>query len=532
MVTTQVTKRNIVLTGFMGTGKTTVGRMLAAQLGYEFVDTDELIQVRLGRSISELFRDLGEAAFRQMETELAQELANREGLVISTGGRLMLDPANVAALSKSGRVFCLVATPEEILTRLQNDREHPRPLLEVPDPGERIIELLQERGEGYARFPQVATNNKHPADVSNDLVGLIQQDPRRLVVEHHVQPYEYIVGGGILSFIRQLANVEGPLVIITDTRVGELYAPSCGLVDHIITIPVGRQHKTLSTVETIYDQLLEAQFDRSGTIVALGGSSIGDIAGFVAGTYMRGVNFVQCPTSLLALADTSVGGKNGLDLPQGKNLIGVMKEPGAVIADVATLQTLPQAELVSGMAEVIKHGLLADTGLLQKVENGAWDNTSDRIHLSLPNLQTLVAQSIQVKIAVVQIDPYEHGRRTVLNLGHTFAYAIQQVSQYSIRHGEAVAIGLVAAANLSARLGYCSSGLQERIEAVLTKVGLPVRIPAGLTGQVLLDAMANDKKRIGGQLRFVLLREVGDVFVTDNVSGAAVLETVNSLLSR
>lgn len=177
MAALQAIRRNIVLTGFMGTGKTTVGRLLAAELGYDFVDTDEMIKSRMGRPISEIFQEMGEAAFRQMEADLAQELANQEGLVISTGGRLMLDPANVAALSRQGRVFCLVATPEEILTRLKNDKEHPRPLLEVPEPGERIVELLRERGEGYARFPQVATNNKHPSDIILDLINRIQENP-------------------------------------------------------------------------------------------------------------------------------------------------------------------------------------------------------------------------------------------------------------------------------------------------------------------------------------------------------------------
>jgi 3-dehydroquinate synthase len=522
-------KKNIVLTGFMGTGKTTVGKLLAAQLGYEFIDTDELIQARQGRSIPEIFIELGETAFRQMETELAQELAQREGLVISTGGRLMLDPANVAALSQQGRVFCLVATPEEILTRLKEDKAHRRPLLEVPDPGERIVELLQQREKGYQRFPQVMTNDKRPTEVTKDLLGFIQEDPKRIAIDHPAQPYEFIVGGGVLPFMRQLSGVEGKLVIITDSQVGELYGPSCGAVDHIITIPVGRQHKTLATVQTIYDQLLQIGFDRTGTIVALGGSVVGDVAGFVAATYMRGVNFVQCPTSLLAMVDTSIGGKTGLDLPQGKNLIGFFKQPTAVIADVATLQTLPSEEFSSGMAEVIKHGLLADTDLLQKVESGNWHYEPDSFYPPLSDLQSLVAQAIQVKIAIVQEDPFERGRRSTLNLGHTFAHAIEQVSGYKVRHGEAVAMGLVAAANLSARLGYCSFALQERITLALSKVGLPTRIPKSLAPESLLKAMGSDKKRVAGQLRFVLLREVGQAFVTDAVPEAALLATLREI---
>jgi 3-dehydroquinate synthetase len=234
----------------------------------------------------------------------------------------------------------------------------------------------------------------------------------------------------------------------------------------------------------------------------------------------------------LALADTSVGGKSGLDLPQGKNLIGVMKQPSAIIADVATLQTLPREEFVSGMAEVIKHGLLADTDLLQKVERGTWRFEAGAPPFQLSELQTLVAQSMQVKIAIVQIDPDEHGRRTTLNLGHTFAHAIEQVSGYTIRHGEAVAMGLVAAANLSVRLGHCLQGLEERIISVLDHVGLPTSISPDLSPQALFEAMGNDKKRVGGQLRFVLLRDIGDAFVANDVPTSAVLETLKEVSSR
>jgi shikimate kinase / 3-dehydroquinate synthase len=405
-------KKNIILTGFMGTGKTTVGRMLAVQLGYEFVDTDELIQSRLGKSIPEIFSQMGEAAFRQIESDIAKELANQEGLVISTGGRMMLDPENVTALSQGSRVFCLVATPEEILKRLQKDKDHPRPLLRGPNPEERVVELIQQRQRGYQRFLQVTTNNQLPAEVAADLLNLIQQEPKRIPIKHPAHSYDYIVGSGLLPSIRQLANVANMLVVITDSNVGELYAPSCGTADHVITVPVGKQYKTLQTVEKIYHQLLDIGFDRSGTIVALGGSVIGDIAGFAAATFMRGTNFVQCPTTLRAMVDSSVGGKVGLDLPQGKNLVGAFKQPSAVIADLVTLQTLSPEAFSSGMAEVTKHGLLADTHLLEKVESGSWAACPSKIdHTVHPKLQALIAQAVQGKISIVQDDPYDQGRR-------------------------------------------------------------------------------------------------------------------------
>lgn len=522
-------KPNIVLTGFMGTGKTTVGRLLAAQLGYDFVDTDELIVSRIGQTIADFFQEKGEAAFRKMEASIAQELAEQEGLVISTGGRLMLDANNAAALGRRGRVFCLVATPEEIMERVASSK-NVRPLLQVPNPLEHIVELMQQREKSYGRFTQLVTSEKMPEDVTKDLVGIIQgKQDLRLPITASATRYEFIVGGGILPFIKQLADISGPVAVITDKSVEPLYAQSCGHVDVVIAVLPGRQNKTLATAQSVFEQLLDSGFDRSGTIIALGGTVISELAGFVAATYMRGVDCVQCPTSLLAMVDTSIGGKTGVDLPRGKNIIGAFKQPKAVIADVATLQSLPAPAFASGMAEVIKHSLIADSDLLKKIETGNWKRESDTHPLPLADLQNLVAQAIQVKINIIQEDPFEQGRRIVLNLGHTFAHAIEQVSNYMVRHGEAVAMGLVAAANLSARMGYCSSALQERIESALAGATLPTRIPGNVSPDQLFAAMSRDKKRTAGRLRFVLLRDIGDVFVTDAVNQTEVLATLKEL---
>jgi len=520
----------------MGTGKTTVGKLLAKKLKREFIDTDQLIEQRQGLTIPEIFTDLGESAFRQMEADIALELGEKEGLVISTGGRFMLDPANVAALSSKGRVFCLVATPQEILSRLKKDKDNRRPLLDVPNPREQIVELLQERKKGYQRFLNLTTDARQPTDVTKNLIDFIQRSPKHFAIDNPAQPYEFIVGNGILPFTRELAGADGMLVVITDTVVGKLYAQSCGslaplTVDHVITIPTGSQQKTLTTVQAIYDQLLDAGFDRFGTIIALGGSVVGDIAGFVAATYMRGVNLVQCPTSLLAMADTSIGGKNSIDLPQGKNLIGNFKQPSIVIADVATLVTLPPEELLSGMAEVIKHGLLADTDLLEKIERGNWPLETGSLHSSPSEIQTLVAQAIQIKITFVQKDPFDQGIRSHLNLGHTFAHAIEKVSAHTVRHGEAVAMGLAAAADLSLRLDYCARQLKDRIDLVLSKVGLPCRIPANLPPESILDAMGRDKKRSAQSIRLVLPVKAGQVFVADDIPTEDILSTLQAVSS-
>jgi shikimate kinase / 3-dehydroquinate synthase len=522
--------RNIVLTGFMGTGKTTVGRLLAERLGYEFVDTDQVLEERHGR-ISEIFRTRGEDAFRRLERELAAELADRDGLVIATGGRLMLDPENVANLSRKGRVFCLVATPDEILDRVTSDTASTeRPLLSVPDPRQRIIELLAERGADYRRFAQLPTDAVSTDAVAAGLATLATSDPHRFAIENPSGGYEFSVGAAVLPFIRQLAHVEGPMVVVTNAGVGDLYLASCGDVDLAVTLPNGEgRRKNLAAVEHVYGALLDANVDRSATIVSLGDSIVGDVTGFAAATYLRGLDLVHCPTDLIAMIDTSIGGKVGLDVPQGKNLIGLFKQPRAVVADVATLQTLSGRQFAAGMAEVVKHALLAGSGLLTQLEQGEWHGGMLKESDSLGRLQLLVAQAIQVKIAIVQDDPFERARRAILNLGHTFAYAFEQVGGDALVHGEAVGLGLVAAARLSEQVGLATPGLADRVESLVERVGLATCLPFLMPADALVEAMHRDKKRRAGRLRFVLLRDVADAVVTDEVPTSTLRDVLGTL---
>jgi shikimate kinase/3-dehydroquinate synthase len=524
-------RRNVVLTGFMGTGKTTVGRLLADELGYEFVDTDQLIEQRHG-PIADIFATRGEEAFRSIERDVATELASRTGLVISTGGRMMLDPTNVRALCANGRVFCLVATPEEVFERVTSDPSRiDRPLLKVPDPRERIVELMSERDPEYRRFPQLVTDARTPDAVARDLQAVTSSDPHTYAIENPGGRYDFAVGAGLLPFVRQLAAIEGPMVVISDDEVANLYLPSLGDVDLEIRLPAGHGRKSLRSVEHVYDVLLDADIDRSATIVSLGTSVVGDVAGFAAATYLRGLDLVHCPTNLIAMIDTSIGGKVGLDRPHGRNLVGLFKHPKAVVADVATLQTLDPRDFAAGMAEVVKHGLIAGSDLLTQIEAGEWTAADNALPGALGRLQALVAQAIQVKIAIVQEDPFEDGRRAVLNLGHTFAYAIEHVTGGEVNHGEAVGIGLVAAARLSERSGFAKPdlGLADYVASLVAHVGLSPRLPRHVAPGVMVEAMRRDKKRRGGRLRFVLLRDVGDAIVTDDVSGDDLLAVLDSL---
>lgn len=524
-----VAATKIVLTGFMGSGKTAVGQLIAQALSFRFVDTDHLIEQEQGRSVAAIFASEGEPFFRQLETAVCQQLANETHIVIATGGRLMLDPVNANLLGANSYVVCLTASPEEIVRRVGGNSQ--RPLLNVADPVAKIHQLLAERAAAYGRYPQISTDHKTAKQVSQEIINQFLQadtsmsNTTHITVTHPSGKYDVVLGTNLLTKLPQLAQIQGPTAVITDDNVGPLYASACDWAACVLTIPAGEPHKTLETVNQLYKQLLAAGIDRSGTIVALGGGVVGDVAGFVAATYLRGIHFVQCPTSLLAMVDASVGGKVGVDLPEGKNLVGAFKQPTAVVADLLTLQTLPPVQFSAGMAEIIKHGLIQDAPLFAELAA-----EGRRIFSASPvRWQALVQKAVQVKRKIVQEDPYEHGRRALLNLGHTFAHAIEQCSQYEVGHGQAVAIGLVAAAHLSARLGHCAAGLQEQIEAVLTAVNLPTRIPAQLTAEQLYAAMGQDKKKQAGEIRFVLLADIGKPFLAEKLPVEQILATLEQL---
>jgi 3-dehydroquinate synthase len=333
--------------------------------------------------------------------------------------------------------------------------------------------------------------------------------------------YDIHIGRGLLAEATQQPNhykIRNP-IIFSNTTVAPLHAEKLA---HDFNAPLilmndGEAYKNLNTVTALYGKMIDASADRHATLIAVGGGVVGDTGGFVAATYMRGIDFVQVPTSLLAMVDSSVGGKVGVDLPQGKNLVGAFKQPQSVVIDTDVLATLPPLEWQNGMAEVIKHGLIADEGLLDSA-----------LH-TRENAVELVSRAVQVKVDVVQRDPYEHGERAHLNLGHTFGHAVEQVTQYAWAHGQAVGFGVMAAARLSYALGLCSAGLVDRVEAILTHIGLPRRLGSDIEPSALWDAMHTDKKWQGGVNRFVLLHDVAQPLIQENVSRDIVINVLQEL---
>ncbi len=338
-----------------------------------------------------------------------------------------------------------------------------------------------------------------------------------------VSDYPIVVGGGTLyNHLPTFTNTRdySQVAIITNEDLAPLYGNKLSTyIDNsfVITMPVGEEHKTLGTLAAIYNYLVENNVDRRSAVIALGGGVVTDTAGFAAASFMRGIDLIQAPTSLLAMVDAAVGGKTGVDLPQGKNLVGAFKDPEAVFADTNVLQTLPEVEFQCGMAEVIKAGIIGDRTLFEMVEAG-----------QLGSIAPIIERALRVKIDIVQRDRLESGVRAHLNLGHTIAHALELVSSYRFRHGEAVAIGLVAGAKLAQRLGLCEAVLVERIKATVAAVGLPTYF-SGFDPEDLWQAMHHDKKWHHGVSFFVLPRAIGQVESIEGVEKQPVIEVLHAV---
>jgi len=531
---------NIFLVGLMGAGKTTIGRQLARKLGKRFIDSDHEIEARTGATIPWIFEIEGEASFRRREADVIRDLSSQDELVLATGGGAVLNPASRALLAERGTVIYLRATIGSILQRTSHDKN--RPLLQTADPRAKLEELFAQRDPLYRKIADLVIDTGRPnvqsmvQTILDQLAALDaaraaacarrpgkdamnQQAPTTLNVELGERSYPIAIGPNLLDDGALLdRHVDGgKAAIVTNTTVAPLYlarvagalrAQGREVVE--IVLPDGEEHKHWESLNLVYDALLENRCDRKTTLVALGGGVIGDLTGFAASSYMRGVPFVQVPTTLLSQVDSSVGGKTGINHPLGKNMIGAFYQPRAVIADTATLDTLPPRELSAGMAEVIKHGAILDAEYFTWIEQNI-----DRLMAREPQAMAYaIARSCEIKAEVVRKDEREGGLRAVLNFGHTFGHAIESGLGYgNWLHGEAVGCGMVMAADLSARLGLVDAATVERVRALVKAAGLPTVAP-DLGHERWIELMAVDKKNEGGAIKFILLKPLGSPSIT------------------
>jgi len=338
------------------------------------------------------------------------------------------------------------------------------------------------------------------------------------ILEQRDASYDIRIGRGLLVELPALLRAVAPAAryaVISDSHVAKLYGEAlvarcraAALHADLLTFPAGEWNKTRETWAGLSDRMLAAGIGRDGAVVALGGGVVGDVAGFVAATYLRGIPCIQVPTTLLAMIDSSIGGKTGVDVPQGKNLLGAFHQPRLVVADLEALGTLPSPQLSAGMAEAIKHGVIADADYLTMLEREHAAVTAR----DAATLERVVARSVEIKASIVSADEREAGRRAVLNFGHTIGHAIEATSGYSVLHGEAVAIGMVLEARLAERVGVAERGTAARIAQLLERYGLPLEPPESGRVEDMLAAMQRDKKARDGAVRFAFPRRVGEMY--------------------
>lgn len=500
---------HIFLYGPSGSGKSTLGTLLAQQLQLPCVDLDVEIEHATGESIQGIITRQGERVFRDLETATLQQAVKNPQAVIALGGGALLREENRALAESSGQVLFLEADLPLLAARLSRDAVQ-RPLL-AGELEEKLAGLLESRRAHYASFPLRVDASQPPDQLAWD----IQRRLGRFHVRGMGQAYDAIVReGGIdrLGEMLRARSVGGPLLVVSDRNVAPHYESrvldslqAAGYTASCLAIPPGEGQKTLETVSALWRGCLEAGLDRQSTVLALGGGVVGDLAGFVAATFMRGCHWVAVPTTLLAMVDASLGGKTGFDLPEGKNLVGAFHPPRLVLADPETLSTLPEREVRAGLAEVVKHGVIADPYLFDLCAQGWKAATS-----CLPEV---VRRGVAVKVKVIEEDPFERGIRAALNFGHTVGHALELASGFSLLHGEAVALGMVAEARLAERMGVAGEGVASHIEKALSALGLPVERPRGLPSADLVRAMRVDKKRAQGVVRFALPVKIGEVKV-------------------
>lgn len=535
--------RHIFLVGLSGSGKSTVGRILAERLARPLLDIDALVEKESGERIATIFARQGEDRFRDYESrELKKAVRAADGAIIVTGGGIVVRPENRTLMAEQGTRIFLRVEPQIALQRLQAQQQavlaqgatpEIRPLLAGPDPLITLQQLLSARLGWYAESELTCwTEEKSPERVAQEIIamligsGLFNADAPDPVVRHvHVgDGYDAIVDwGGVSRLAHYLTQLKLPprIFLIADSNLYGLYAQmlvqtlsEAGFELYVYVFPAGETSKSFDQLNAIYNWLIENHAERKEAVVALGGGVVGDLAGFVAATYLRGVPLVQIPASLLAQVDAAIGGKTGINHIKGKNLIGSFYHPRLVLADPAMLLTLPDRERTEGWAEVVKYGIILDTELFALLEA----NAAALREFSPPPVALLcqiIARCIALKAGVIEGDEREQGRRAILNYGHTVGHALENASGYGEwLHGEAVSLGMVVAAAIAQEAGMFPATDVQRQNALLAALGLPVLYHGPVRAEDILATTQLDKKVVGKRVHWVMPQRIGTVTTT------------------
>ncbi|MGQ0607372.1 MAG: bifunctional shikimate kinase/3-dehydroquinate synthase [Chloroflexota bacterium] len=504
----------IVLVGMPTSGKSTVGRLVAERLGRPYLDTDELLAGQLGMPVSAFLERHGEPAFRAKESKAVDEACATSGAVISTGGGAALDPMNRWALWHHGTVAWLDVPAAGLLRRLHADQVA-RPTLQ-PYSAERLAGVLAERVSVYRAADLRLDASRPPGEIADELCSrrlplhgrrLFDAELRR---NHPVGPATARIVMGL-----NLADVIPTGVVVLDRRlmtaapdlIRAVSARAC------LAIAAGERSKRIRRLELILEWLAEQRVERGTALIAVGGGTVGDLAGTAGALYARGLPLVQVPTTWLAQADSAIGGKVAIDLGAAKNAVGAFGPPTAVISDVAALRSLPVRLRRHGMAESIKSALIGDPVLWRLIE----ERGRQAIRTDEPARYAIVERSARLKLAVCERDPFEEGERRTLNLGHTIGHALEIESRYRLPHGAAVALGMRAVAAVAGSRG-ADPELAPRLDALLDQLGFALHRP--FDASAVKSALLGDKKRRDGRQRWILPMEIGNVIDVDDVTDA------------
>lgn len=533
-----------VLIGMPGAGKTRVGGEVAQMLGVRFTDSDEVIEQRAGMRITEYFSEYGEPKFRELESQVIADLLHTADGIVSLGGGAPMTESvrrNLQKyISQGGKVVYLQADPQEAMERAR--RGGNRPML-AGDADARWRALYEERDPVFDAVANVHvhTRGSSPQHAARKVMDMVMEHDVH-VTGASITPYDVRIGVGTSNHLAEVLGDRPVKIALIHTAPVQRHSDrarallrQAGYEVSDVLIPDAEAGKTIEVANGIWQRLGNEGFTRSDAVVGLGGGAATDLAGFVAATWMRGIRYVNCPTSLLAMVDASTGGKTGINTPQGKNLVGSFYTPAGVLADMRALETLPNDIFIEGLGEVAKSGFIRDPEILSILENHAQQlrefNGSTFLGSPLEDVVAeLIERTVKVKAYHVSNDLREAGLREFLNYGHTLGHAIEQIEHFKWRHGNAVAVGCVFAAELSNILGYIDQDLVDYHRQLLGSLGLPISWSGGDWDSVLA-LMHRDKKARGNTLRFVVLEGVGHPIHLDDPPIEAVHEAFERIRS-
>ena len=533
----------IFLIGQSGSGKTTLGKKLSTKLKFDFLDTDEFITNEFALSISEIFNSKGELFFRNEEKKLLIKLKDQINIVVSTGGGLPEINDAFDLMQNNGFVIWIKSSPIEIERRLYNSNRGHRPLLFNNKLSliENLETQLEKRYDVYSKADLIIVNDNIN---ESETIEMILKELKNMndllasIIKSTQGDYPIFVGNNFKKDLAKfIKNKYDPkrIFLISDSKV--FSSETINLINELensnikcesLSIDINETKKNLDTCTYIYDWLLSVGSERNSILISIGGGVTTDLVGFVASSWLRGLNVIHFPTSLAAMVDASIGGKTGVNFKHGKNLIGAFKQPLLIAMDTKSLETLKERELNSGWAEAIKHAFLFDQGLLKKFQM----QSNDIISKKDPIFTEIIKRSVQIKAEIVSKDEFEKGTdRIKLNFGHTIGHSLEGLTEYGkLLHGEAVSIGMVVATNISKNLNLISNDIKNEIISTLNQYGLPTNLTKGIDIKDLFDNTKNDKKVKNGKINWVLLKDIGSPVIKDDVPESIVMDSIRETI--